>query len=127
MKLTASLNDEQCCVSLTDRVETAVAIAARSGLTWIIRSGPIGRATGGRLVQVADVWRCGGDARVSRQSGALRSERIQETGNADDVERPSQIVRERGEAELSSNLRKPSHEKCALVHPLLDRAEWMLD
>ncbi len=47
--------------------------------------------------------------------------------DAKDVEGPSQIVDERREAELSPDIVEALHQKGALVHPLLDAAEGMLD
>ena len=47
--------------------------------------------------------------------------------DAKDVEGPSQIVDERCKAELSPDIVEALHQKGALVHPLLDRAEGMLD
>ena len=44
-----------------------------------------------------------------------------------DVEDAPEIVDERGQAELGANLLQPSHQKRSLVHPLLDRAEWVFD
>ena len=44
-----------------------------------------------------------------------------------DVERPSQIVDERREAELGAHIIDASHQEGALIHPLLDAAEGMLD
>ena len=43
--------------------------------------------------------------------------------DAEDVERPSQIVDERSEAELGAHIVEASHQESALVHPLLDAAE----
>ncbi len=47
--------------------------------------------------------------------------------DAKDVEGPAQIVDERREAELSPDIVEALHQKGALVHPLLDAAEGMLD
>ena len=47
--------------------------------------------------------------------------------DAKDVEGPSEIVDERREAELRANMSRPLHQKGALIHPLLDRTEGMLD
>src|SRR5271168_2769603 len=47
--------------------------------------------------------------------------------DAEDVERPPQIVGERRQAELSSDVVEAPHQEGALVHPLLDRAEGVLD
>ena len=44
-----------------------------------------------------------------------------------DVECPSQIVDERREAEFGAHIVEASHQEGALVHPLLDAAEGMLD
>src|SRR5260221_10089040 len=48
-------------------------------------------------------------------------------GEPDDIEDPPEIVGERGQAEFSANLLQTPHQKRPLVHPLLDRAKWMLD
>ena len=47
--------------------------------------------------------------------------------DSDDVERPAQIVDERGQAELSAHLFEAAHQERALVHPLFDRAERVFD
>ena len=47
--------------------------------------------------------------------------------DAKDVEGPAEIVGERGEAELGPDIVEALHQKGALVHPLLDAAEGMLD
>src|ERR1700682_3855925 len=47
--------------------------------------------------------------------------------DAEDVERPPQIIDERGQTELGADIVEALHKKGALVHPLLDRAEGMLD
>src|SRR5450759_3633868 len=47
--------------------------------------------------------------------------------DAEDVERSPQIVDERRQAELGPDVVESLHQKCALVHPLLDRAEGMFD
>src|ERR1700730_16346964 len=47
--------------------------------------------------------------------------------HAKDVERPAQIVGKRRQAELGAHLLEATHEEGPLVHPLLDRAEGMLD
>ena len=44
-----------------------------------------------------------------------------------DVENAPEIVGQRGQAEFGANLLQPSHQKCTLVHPLLDRAKRVLD
>src|SRR3984893_18631834 len=44
-----------------------------------------------------------------------------------ECERPPQIIDERGQAELGADIVEALHQKGALVHPLLDRAEGMLD
>ena len=45
----------------------------------------------------------------------------------DKIEHPPDVVGKRGQAELSSNLLQTSHQECALIHPLFDRAERVLD
>src|ERR1700731_1343078 len=47
--------------------------------------------------------------------------------DTEDVERPPQIIDERGQTELGADIVEALHQKGALVHPLLDRAEGMLD
>src|ERR1700726_3089464 len=47
--------------------------------------------------------------------------------DAEDVERPPQIIDERGQTELGADIVEALRQKGALVHPLLDRAEGMLD
>jgi hypothetical protein len=56
----------------------------------------------------------------SRQSG-------HQLGEPDDVEHPPEIVGERGQTQFGADLLQTTHQKCPLVHPLLDRAEWMFD
>jgi hypothetical protein len=58
------------------------------------------------------------DSRLDRRDHGL---------DAKDVERPSQIVDERREAEFGAHIVEASHQEGALVHPLLDAAEGMLD
>src|SRR4051812_3481886 len=41
------------------------------------------------------------------------------------IENPPEIVCECGQAEFAPHLLQSAHQKCALVHPLLDRAKWM--
>jgi hypothetical protein len=43
------------------------------------------------------------------------------------VERAAQIVGERGQAELGAHVGEAARQKGALVHPLLDAAEGVLD
>src|SRR5580704_9637639 len=47
--------------------------------------------------------------------------------DAEDVERAAQIVGERRQAELGAHIGEAAHQEGALVHPLLDAAEGMLD
>src|ERR1035437_9898957 len=47
--------------------------------------------------------------------------------DAEDVERSPQIVDERRQAELGPDVVESLHQKCALVHPLLDAAEGVFD
>src|SRR3954467_6649926 len=44
----------------------------------------------------------------------------------DEVEHPPDIVGKCGQAELTPNLLQSAHQERALVHPLFDRAKWML-
>src|SRR5438105_11022282 len=44
-----------------------------------------------------------------------------------DVENAPEIIGERSQAELGANLLQPSHQKCTLVHPLLNRAKRVFD
>src|SRR6478752_7416875 len=48
-------------------------------------------------------------------------------GEPDKIEHPAEIVGQGGQTELSPNLLQATHQKRALVHPLLDRAKRMLD
>src|ERR1700710_1901800 len=48
-------------------------------------------------------------------------------GEPDDIQHPAEIVGERGQTELGADLLQATHQKRALVHPLLDRAERMFD
>src|SRR5580692_10354416 len=43
------------------------------------------------------------------------------------IEHPSEIIGERRQTKLSADLLQPAHQECALIHPLLDGPEWMLD
>jgi hypothetical protein len=45
----------------------------------------------------------------------------------DEIEDPPQIVGERGQAEFGANLLQATHQKRALVHPLLDHAKRVFD
>src|SRR5438552_398924 len=45
---------------------------------------------------------------------------------ADDVEHPPEIEGERRQTELATNLLQATRQERTLVHPLFDRAEWML-
>src|SRR5208282_1590667 len=47
--------------------------------------------------------------------------------DADDVEGAAQIVSERRQAELGAHVGEAAHQEGALIHPLLDRAEGVLD
>src|SRR5947209_15459955 len=63
-----------------------------------------------------------------RRSGlAFSRERGNQLWQLHDIEDTPEIVDERGEAELGANLLQSSHQKRALVHPLLDRAERVFD
>src|SRR6516164_961359 len=57
----------------------------------------------------------------------LGGERGDQLWQFDNIEDTPEIVGERGQAELAANLLRPPHQKCALVHPLLDRAERVFD
>ena len=48
-------------------------------------------------------------------------------GDAEDVDGSPEIIGERGLAELGIHAVEPPHQERALVHPLLDRAEGVLD
>jgi hypothetical protein len=56
----------------------------------------------------------------SRQGG-------HQLGEPDEIEDPPEIVGECGQAEFGANLLQATHQKRALVHPLLDRAKWVFD
>ena len=47
-------------------------------------------------------------------------------GEPDEIEHPPQIIGERRQAEFSANVCQTTHQECALVHPLFDRAKRML-
>jgi hypothetical protein len=47
--------------------------------------------------------------------------------DAEDVEGAAQIVGERRQAELGAHVGEAAHQEGALIHPLLDAAEGMLD
>src|SRR5580698_4888250 len=47
--------------------------------------------------------------------------------DAEDVEGAAQIVGERGQAELGAHVGEAAHQEGALIHPLLDAAEGMLN
>src|SRR6266581_1446466 len=47
--------------------------------------------------------------------------------DAEDIERSAEIVDECGEAELAADIVEAPHQEGALVHPLRDRAERVLD
>ena len=57
------------------------------------------------------------------QRGFLGPERGNQVWERHDIENAPEIVGQRGQAELGSNLLQPSHQKRTLVHPLLDRAK----
>src|SRR5260221_13620885 len=57
----------------------------------------------------------------------LSSDRCDHRSDADDIEGSSEIVDERGETELAANIVEAPHQEGALIHPLLDRAEGVLD
>jgi hypothetical protein len=44
-----------------------------------------------------------------------------------DIQYPTEIISQSSQAELTANLLQASHQKCPLVHPLLDGPKWMLD
>ena len=50
-----------------------------------------------------------------------------QAGNTDQADGASDVVGERREAELAPDASQPPHQEGALVHPLLDRAERVLD
>src|SRR5205085_1969880 len=54
---------------------------------------------------------------------AFSRERGKQLWQFHDIEDAPEIVDERGEAELGTNLLQPSHQKRTLVQPLVDRAE----
>jgi hypothetical protein len=45
----------------------------------------------------------------------------------DEIEDSPEIVGERGQAKFATNLLQTTHQKCALVHPLFDRAKRVFD
>jgi hypothetical protein len=48
-------------------------------------------------------------------------------GEPDDIQHPAEIVGERGQAELTTDLLQTTHQKRSLVHPLFDRAKRVLN
>src|ERR1017187_8255538 len=54
-------------------------------------------------------------------------QRRHQLGEFDEIEDPPEIVGERGQAELGTDLLQATHQKRTLVHPLLDRAERVFD
>jgi hypothetical protein len=80
-----------------------------------------------RFRERADPFARSGQPRIagfSSRGGLYRSHQRVER---DEVEHPPNVVGERGQTELSPHLLQSPHEECALIHPLLDRAEWVLD
>jgi hypothetical protein len=59
-----------------------------------------------------------------RLSGRHRGHQL---GELDDIEHPPEVVGERRQAEFGADLLQAAHQKRALVHPLFDRAERVLD
>src|SRR3978361_767419 len=57
-------------------------------------------------------------------SGACRSH---QGGDPEDGDGSPEVIGKRGQAKFAADLFKPLHQESALVHPLLDRAERMLD
>jgi hypothetical protein len=45
----------------------------------------------------------------------------------DEIEGSPEIIGERGQAKLGANLLQATHQKCALIHPLFDRAKRVFD
>src|SRR3954452_748430 len=66
---------------------------------------------------------------LSKRSGMSLSGRqgSHQLVEPDEIEHPPEIVGERGQAEFGTNLLQSTHQKRALVHPLLDRAERVFD
>ena len=64
--------------------------------------------------------------KYSRMSLSGR-QRGHQLGEPDEIEDPPEIVGERGQAEFGADLLQATHQKRTLVHPLLDRAERVLD
>ena len=57
-------------------------------------------------------------------SGRQGSHQLRER---DEIEDSPEIVGERGQAKFAANLLQATHQKCALVHPLFDRAKRVFD
>ena len=57
----------------------------------------------------------------------LRPYRGDQARNTDQSDGPSDIIGERGQAELAANVLEPAHQERALTHPLFDGAEGVLD
>src|SRR3954468_11523658 len=72
----------------------------------------------------ADTQRCTGCVRaVGRSPPNGRCQR----SNAEDIEGAAEIIGKRSEAELAADIGETAHQEGALVHPLLDRTERVLD
>lgn len=59
--------------------------------------------------------------------GSLRPDGGDQAGNADEGDGSSNVIGERRQTELAADVLQPPHQESALVHPLFDRAERMLD
>jgi hypothetical protein len=67
--------------------------------------------------------------RSARQKGyhLSSSDGSDQRADAEDVEDAAEVIGKRGQAELAADIAEASHQKSALVHPLLDRTERVLD
>jgi hypothetical protein len=64
---------------------------------------------------------------LAEKIAALSEKRGRYGLDAEDVERAAQIIGERGQAELGAHVGEAAHQEGALIHPLLDAAERVLD
>src|SRR3954466_3130299 len=64
-------------------------------------------------------------ARAHARNGPSGLQSGHEISEPNDIEHSAEIVGQRGQAELSPHLVQATHQECALMHPLLDRPEWM--
>jgi len=78
-----------------------------------------------------DVWASRGDFGLiiagSFTCGLLPPDSRNQLRDTDKGDRPTQVVGDGRQAELGAHVFQPAHQECALAHPLLHRAERVLD